>query len=56
MKCFIDRLSSYFNRPPYAAKFTGKGYIVLCAFGRDEPDHGKWITEPTKVCVEVLRG
>ena len=33
MKCFIDRLSSYFNIPPYAEKFTGKGYVVLWAFG-----------------------
>jgi len=56
LKCFVDRLSSYFSRPPYAEKFTGKGYVVLCTFGSDESDHGKWITEPMKVCVEFLRG
>ena len=56
LKCFIDRLSSYFRRPPYAQRFDGKGYIVVCAYGRAEKDHGKWVTEPTKVTVEMLRG
>ncbi len=56
MKCFLDRLSSYFRRRPYAERFDGKGHIVLCAFGRSDPDHGRWVTEPMKVCVEVLRG
>jgi len=56
MKCFLDRLSSYFRRPPYAEGFDGKGHVVVCAFGRPEPEHGKWITEPMKVVVEVLRG
>jgi NAD(P)H-dependent FMN reductase len=56
MKCFLDRLSSYFRRPPYAERFDGKGHIVLCAFGRPDPDHGRWVTEPMKVIVEVLRG
>lgn len=56
MKCFMDRLSSYFRRPPYTQRFDGKGYVVLCTFGRNEPDHGKWVTEPMKLCVDVLRG
>ena len=56
MKCFIDRCSSYFRHPAYADRFTGKGYVVLCTFGRDEPDHGRWITEPMKICVDVLGG
>ena len=56
MKCFIDRLSSYFRRPPYADKFKGKGYVVLCTFAREDPDHGKWITKPMKVSVEFLGG
>lgn len=56
MKCFIDRLSSYFNRAPYAARLDGKGYLVVTTFGRSEPDHGRWVTEPLKVAVEVLRG
>jgi multimeric flavodoxin WrbA len=55
MKCFIDRLSSYFSRPPYARRFDGKGYIVVCTFGRKEPDHGEWIIRSMKVAVEVLR-
>jgi len=56
LKCFIDRLSSYFRRPPYAQRFDGKGYVVLCTFGRDEPDHGQWVTKPIKICVDVLKG
>lgn len=56
MKCFIDRLSSYFRVPPYASRFDGKGYVVLCTWGRNEPDLGKWITEPMKICVDTLRG
>jgi multimeric flavodoxin WrbA len=56
MKCFIDRLSSYFRRPPYAGRFDGKGYVVLSTFGSNEPDHGKWVTEPVKVSVDFLRG
>ncbi len=56
MKCFIDRLSSYFNRSPYRERLDGHGYVVLCAFGRKEPEHGDWITAPMKLTVEVLRG
>ena len=56
VKCFLDRLSSYFNHPQYAGRFTGKGYVVLCTFGRSESDHGRWVCDPMKVCVEVLRG
>jgi multimeric flavodoxin WrbA len=56
MKCFLDRLSSYFNHPSYRERFTGKGYIILCAFGRKESEHGRWITEPMKLTVKVLRG
>lgn len=56
LKCFIDRLSSYFRVQPYEKRFEGKGYVILCTFGCDEPDHGKWITEPMKICVDVLKG
>lgn len=56
LKCFIDRLSSYFNREPYSQRFRGKGYIVITTFGRKDPDHGRWVTEPLKLCVDVLRG
>jgi len=56
MKCFLDRMSSYYNRSPYRERFDGKGYIVLCAFGRKDPEHGEWITAPMKLTVEVLRG
>lgn len=55
-KCFIDRLSCYFRVPPYANRFDGKGYVILCSWGADRPNHGKSITEPLKGCVEVLRG
>lgn len=56
MKCFIDRLSSYFRREPYTVRFSGKGYIVVTAFGQKDPDHGTWVTEPLKFCVDVLSG
>jgi multimeric flavodoxin WrbA len=56
LKCFLDRMSAYFRRPAYAERFDGKCHVVLCAFGCEEPDHGKWVTEPMKVTVEVLRG
>ena len=56
LKCFIDRLSSYFRRPPYAQRFDGKGYIVLCAYGRSEEFNAKSVTEPAKHIVEILRG
>jgi len=56
MKCFIDRLSSYFGRPPYAQRFEGKGHIVVCTYGRKEPETARWVTGPMKVTVEVLRG
>jgi multimeric flavodoxin WrbA len=56
VKCFIDRLSCYFRRPAYAQRLIGKGYVVICTFGRDEPDHGKWVAEPMKECVSVLGG
>lgn len=56
MKCFLDRLSSYFNRADYVKRFKGKGHAVLCAFGRPEQKHGEWITEPMKLTVEVLHG
>ena len=56
MKCFLDRMSSYFRRSPYAERFDGKGHIILCAFGRKEPEHGRWITAPMKLNVEILRG
>ena len=56
MKCFLDRLSSYFNHPRYIERFRGKGHIVLCAFGRPESEHGEWITKPMRITVEVLHG
>jgi len=56
MKCFLDRMSSYFNHPRYIERFRGKGHIVLCAFGRPEQQHGDWITKPMKLTVEVLHG
>lgn len=56
LKCFIDRLSSYFNCEPYAQRFTGKGYVVVATFGRDEPEHGRCVTETLKITIEVLRG
>lgn len=56
MKCFLDRMSSYFNHSQYVDRFRGKGHMVLCAFGRPEPHHGEWITEPMKLTVEVLHG
>ena len=56
MKCFIDRLSSYFNHPEYAERFTGKGHIFLCTYGRAEIEYSKLVTEPMKNTVETLRG
>ena len=56
MKCFLDRMSSYFNHPEYRERFRGKAHVVVCAYGRPEPRHGNWVTEPMKLTVEVLRG
>jgi putative NADPH-quinone reductase len=56
MKCFLDRLSSYFNHPEYIDSFEGKGHVVLCAFGHPDHRHGEWITAPMKLSVEVLHG
>ena len=56
LKCFMDRASAYFGRPGYAERFQGKGYVVVTAYGSPEPDHGKWVTEPMKTCVEFLGG
>jgi len=56
MKCFLDRMSSYFNHPKYIERFKGKGHIVLCAFGSPEKQHGDWVTKPMKLTVEVLHG
>jgi putative NADPH-quinone reductase len=56
MKCFLDRMSSYFNHPEYRERFAGKGHIVLCAYGRPEARHGDWVIEPMKLTVEVLHG
>ncbi len=56
MKCFTDRLSSYFNHPHYAARFTGKGHIFLCTYGRDDKDYSKMVTEPMKNTIDTLRG
>jgi multimeric flavodoxin WrbA len=56
MKCFLDRMSSYFDHPDYRDRFRGKGHVVLCAYGRPEARHGDWVTEPMKLTVEVLHG
>jgi putative NADPH-quinone reductase len=56
LKCFIDRMVCYYDREPYVQRFVGKGYVVVTTFGLDDPDHGKWVTEPIKFCVELLRG
>ena len=56
MKCFLDRMSSYFNRPEYVGRFRGKGHVVLCAFGRPEQNHGEWVTRPMKITIEILQG
>lgn len=56
MKCFIDRLSSYFNNPHYANRFTRKGHIFLCTFGRADKDYSNMVTEPMKSTIETLRG
>ncbi|MHC5037892.1 MAG: flavodoxin family protein [Planctomycetota bacterium] len=56
MKCFLDRMSSYFNHPDWVDRFRGKGHVILCAFGRPEKEHAEWITRPMKLTVEVLHG
>ena len=56
MKCFLDRMSSYFNHPDYRERFRGKGHVVLCAYGRPEARHGDWVTEPMKLTVQMLHG
>ena len=56
MKCFVDRMSSYFNHPDYRERFRGKGHVVVCAYGRPETRHGEWVTEPMKLTVKVLHG
>ena len=56
MKCFLDRMSSYFNHPDYQDRFRGKGHGVLCTYGRPEARHGYWVIEPMKLTVEVLHG
>ena len=56
MKCFLDRMSSYFNHPDYRDRFRGKGHVVLCAYGRPEVRHGDWVVEPMKLTVKVLHG
>jgi multimeric flavodoxin WrbA len=56
LKCFLDRLSCYRCRPEYRARFRGKGFAVLTAFGQKDPDHGKWVIEPIKVGVRIMGG
>lgn len=56
MKCFIDRMSSYFNNPQYAERFTGKGHIFLCTYGRDDIEYSKLVIEPMKNTIATLRG
>jgi multimeric flavodoxin WrbA len=56
MKCFLDRMSSYFHHPDYRERFRGKGHLVVCAYGREEAQHSEWVTGPMKHCVEVLCG
>ena len=56
MKCFIDRLSSYFNNPEYVNRFTGKRHIFLCTYGRADKDYSRMVTEPMKNAIETIRG
>jgi multimeric flavodoxin WrbA len=56
MKCFLDRMSCYFNVPPHAGRFNGKDHMVVCAFGSTDSDHGEWVTRPMRSCIEFLRG
>lgn len=56
LKCFLDRLSSYFNHPDHVDRFRGKGHLVICAFGRPEQEHGDWVTQPMKATVDRLHG
>jgi multimeric flavodoxin WrbA len=56
MKCFLDRMSSYFNHMEYRERFRGKAHVVVCAYGRPEARHGHWVTEPMKLTVAVLHG
>jgi len=56
IKCFLDRMSSYFNHPDYRDRFRGKAHAILCTYGRPEARHGDWVTEPMKLTVKVLRG
>ena len=56
LKCFLDRMSSYFNHPEYRDRFGGKGHIAICAYGRPEPQHGQWVVEPMKLIAEALHG
>jgi multimeric flavodoxin WrbA len=56
MKCFLDRMSSYFNHPAYRERFRGKGHVVVCAYGRPEARNGEWVTEPMKLTAKVLHG
>jgi len=56
MKCFIDRLSCYFNNPQYADRFTGKGHIFLCTCGRVDIEYSNLVVQPMKNMVETLRG
>lgn len=56
MKCFLDRMSSYFNHPDYRDRFREKGHVVICTYGRPETRHADWVIEPMKLTVEVLHG
>lgn len=56
MKCFIDRLSSYFNNPRYAERFNGKGHIVLCTYGKDDIHYSTFVTRPMKNMIVTIRG
>ena len=56
MKCFIDRLSSYFNNPEYVSRFTGKRHIFLCTYGRADKDYHRMVTEPMRNTIETLHG
>lgn len=56
MKCFIDRLSSYFNIETFRDKFTNKGHVVLCTYGSNEKKHGDWVIKPMKEMIKIIRG
>jgi len=52
----LSCMSSHFNHPAYRERFGGKGHAALCAYRRQDADHGHWVTAPMKPAAEVLHG